>query len=1018
MNDPTDLPYRVVSTRRCAPTVNMLLRMILLLLGIGPAASWFSSSPTEAQEPSPNTPEFRDFGPDLPRIAPRSPEQTLKSLVVDSEFRVELVATEPEVVDPIAVAFDHDGTMYVVEMRGYSEDGELNLGRIRRLQDNDDDGFYETSQVFAEGLSWPTAVTCYGNGVFVAAAPYLFYLQDTDRDGRADTREVIYEGFRRHNVQGLVNTLKWGPDNRIHGATSSTGATLVRPNQEGEPLELKGRDFSFDPRTFEIRATSGGGQHGLSFNRWGEKFVCSNSDHIQQITYDDRYLGRNAYFRPPAPRISIAADGPQADVFRSSPIEPWREIRTRLRVTGRVPGPIERGGQAAGYFTGSTGITIYRGDNWPDKFLDWAFVCDVGSNLIHRKRLTRQGTHYVAHRVDEGSEFVTSPDIWFRPVQLANAPDGALIVLDMAREVIEHPASLPPPIKQHLDLTSGRDRGRIFRIVSKSSPVRRRVRLGDLPPVELVEHLDHPNGWHRETAARLIFENCASDEAVDTYVTHIRQLVHNKTTGAPAKHRALWLLASFDKLQADDVLRVAQSPSAHLRRLAFELSESLLESSDFLRSTLLEMDADAEPFVAVQQAFTLGGLPVSTERRTALMRLVRRHTGEPLVLAAVQTGLGQGAASLLAEAARSPEVVARPSGLDFVSELGRQVQRQAHESEVAEVLRLVEGLTETPVVAQVLLGELVMGETPVSRALRNGQARQLLDQQLERARTSATNPDSSDKEKHIAIALLAVDEFERSQEIYDQLLRPTAPLEFQDAAFHSLSRRQDAEVADFLVQRWSSLSPTRRTGTVKLLLSRAPWKKTLLEALADGRVNVNDLSAYQRQRLRAETPAELWKKIEPDAKPAPTLATFTAKYRQAVATASVSNGQKLFRDKCATCHRLEGFGNELGPNLATMRARGADAIVTNVLYPNREVNPQYIGYTAITHSGTTLSGMIGQETETSIELVDADNKRKVILRNEIDELVSSGKSLMPEGWHKELTPEQLADIVAYLMQIE
>ena len=167
------------------------------------------------------------------------------------------------------------------------------------------------------------------------------------------------------------STFQWGLDNRIHGATSSSGADVVRVDQERtgsgspavidpQPLALRGRDFAFDPRTLEMQPTSGGAQHGLSFNQWGDKFVCSNSDHIQHVRFEDRYVARNPYFAPPGPRASIATDGPQADVFRSSPIEPWRIVRTRLRVQGIVPGPVEGGGTPAGYFTGATGATNFQ----------------------------------------------------------------------------------------------------------------------------------------------------------------------------------------------------------------------------------------------------------------------------------------------------------------------------------------------------------------------------------------------------------------------------------------------------------------------------------------------------------------------------------------------------------------------------------------------------------------------------------------------------------------------------------
>ncbi len=182
----------------------------------------------------------------------------------------------------------------------------------------------------------------------------------------------------------------------------------------------------------------------------------------------------------------------------------WPE--RNLRVAGRVPGPIEGGGQPAGYFTSATGITVYEGGLWGGEEEDWVYVADVGSNLIHRKRLVPDGVTYRGERVEEQTEFVRSSDIWFRPVQMAIGPEGGLYVADMYREVIEHPASLPPELKRQLDLTSGNDRGRIYRIVPADCHYVKPVPLASATTVELVESLDHSNAWHRITAARLLYE--------------------------------------------------------------------------------------------------------------------------------------------------------------------------------------------------------------------------------------------------------------------------------------------------------------------------------------------------------------------------------------------------------------------------------------------------------------------------------------------------------------------------------
>jgi len=535
-------------------------------------------------EEKPDKPDSvdRDYSAELPRIKPSEPDEALATFQVLPGLRVDQLAQEPLVTDPVAMAFDGNGRLFVVQMNGYSEDGGKLLGQVCLLTDQDGDGSFDQSTVYASGLSWPTGVTCFDGGIFVGAPPHIYYFKDTSGNGKADISEIVFTGFGRGNVQGLLNTFKWGLDNRIHGATSSSGATVTRIGGEPmEPLILRGRDFSFDPRSRDLGATSGGGQHGMSFDRWGNKFVCRNSNHLQQIMYDDRYVARNPYLAPPAARVDIAADGPQADVFRASPVEPWRIVRTRLRKQGIVPGPVEGGGTAAGYFTSSTGVTIYRGNAWPREMQGLAVIGDVGSNLVHRKQLTVRGIGYLGQRLDKETEFLRSTDIWFRPVQFANAPDGCLYVADMYREVIEHPLSLHSVIKKHLDLTSGRDRGRIYRVAPEEFSQPPPVRLAAAATAELVQLLDHDNGWHRETAHRLLFERQDLSSIKD-----LEQLA-GTATHPEGQIRILWTLAGLQQLQPATVLAALKDKHPRVREHAVRLSEGLLDRSAAVRDKLL-----------------------------------------------------------------------------------------------------------------------------------------------------------------------------------------------------------------------------------------------------------------------------------------------------------------------------------------------------------------------------------------------------------------------------------------------
>ncbi|NLT70769.1 MAG: c-type cytochrome, partial [Verrucomicrobiaceae bacterium] len=408
------------------------------------------------------------------------------------------------------------GRAYVVEMIGYSERREAAACRIRLLTNADGDGVFEKSVIFKDGLKWPSAILCYKGGVFVGATPDLYYFKDTDGDGVCDEERTVFTGFGggndiRLNMQALFNSLRWGPDNRIWGATAANGGTVTRPDDPTfEPVSLRGSDFSFDPEKLDLRQENGTAQYGMSFDSLGRRFVCSNSRHLIWVAYERQQAKPNSWFSLPAPLVNAAADGPAPTVHRISPDEPWRIVRTRWRVAGVVKGIVEGGGRVSGFLVAASGIHMYWGDAFPPEFRDNAFIGDVGSNLIHRKVMSTpaDSVQPVGTRPDpeETTEFLRSTDYWFRPTSITTGPDGCLYVTDMYREVIEHPWSLPEPIKKHLDLNSGNDRGRIYRIAPEGFVSPAIPDLGALSDEDLAELTEHQNDWHRTTARRLLYE--------------------------------------------------------------------------------------------------------------------------------------------------------------------------------------------------------------------------------------------------------------------------------------------------------------------------------------------------------------------------------------------------------------------------------------------------------------------------------------------------------------------------------
>jgi len=356
----------------------------------------------------------------FPTVSATPPEHAEQTFESQHGFRMELIAHEPMVSDPVDMAYDEQGRAYVVEMRGYPFPEEKNvaptefLGQVRLLEDEDGDGRFDRSRVFAEGLSWPTAVACWKGGIFVAAAPDIWYFRDTTGDGKADELRKVFTGFGRYNIQAIMNTMRWGIDNRIYGAASGNGG-LVRTVDKvnAKPVSVARRDFRFAPETLDLDAISGGARFGSGFDDWGNRFLCNIRNPAQHVVVPSRYLKRNPNQAASTTLHDVAAAGDQIPVFRISPPEVWRTVRAaRWSAEGVNTPRSELIG--AGYWTSSSGVTVYRGGAYPESLAGNIFVGEVAGNLVHRQVMRPDGVTFKSERADAETEFVRSTDIWFR----------------------------------------------------------------------------------------------------------------------------------------------------------------------------------------------------------------------------------------------------------------------------------------------------------------------------------------------------------------------------------------------------------------------------------------------------------------------------------------------------------------------------------------------------------------------------------------------------------------------------
>ncbi|HJT31135.1 MAG TPA: PVC-type heme-binding CxxCH protein [Pirellulales bacterium] len=988
----------------------------------------------------------------LPRVAPKEPAEALKTFETLDGFRMKLLAAEPLVTDPVAMAYDENGLAYVVEMSDYpytdkstdqpfvERTGDLPLGRVRVLEDTDGDGDFDRSTIFARDLSWPTGLAFWKGGVFVAATPDVWYLKDTDGDRRADVRRKVFSGFRKFNVQAVMNNLAWGLDQRIYGAGSSNGGQIRPADQPQARAWTLGRnDFRFDPRDDRFELLSGGARFGNTFDDWGNRFVCNIRNPVQHVVLPSRYLARNPYLPVAAAVHDAAAAGDTLPVYRISPPEAWRVVRAERWSAEANPVPRSET-SAVGYFTSTSGVTIYRGAAYPAKYYGNAFLGEVAANVVHRQVLSADGVTFRAERGDANTEFVRSTDNWFRPVNFVNAPDGTLHVLDMYRETIEHPWSIPDDIKAQLDLESGRDRGRIYRLSPPGFQPPAPPQLGAASDKELVAQLENPNAWWRETAHRLLFERQRPEA-----VAPLRKLL-TESRSPLARLHALWSLEGLQSLTGDDLLRALGDESPGVREHAVRLAEPRLRSAPQLAQGVLALAHDEAIRVRFQAAFSLGELlgpapavAASTgsaadgqrnQTLNALSTIARRDAADPWVGAAVLSSVSEVAPDFLANLLADRRFVARSEAIPLLQDLAAMIGARNRATEIADALRAVAASEDENAEVQAALliglagGLRRAGSRPpkglLSREIApaGSPAASLISRQLKRARQLLGDADVADDRRRRAIELLAVADYHTSAEALGTLLSPREAQTIQLAAVRALSGYTEPAVANLLLQHYAALTPGVRGEIVQALLARGDRIIALLDAIEDRRIQAADVPAARRKLLTEHADPEIRRRAEAlFAQDAPTpRRQVLDEYRPALDLAGDrQRGERVFQRECQACHRQGDRGHDVGPNLLSIKHRTRAEVLTHVLDPNREVAPNFQEYVVALDDGRIVTGIIADETATSVTLRRAERIDETILRRNIDEMSGTGHSLMPEGVEKKINHQEMADLLEYLL---
>jgi putative membrane-bound dehydrogenase-like protein len=948
---------------------------------------------------------------DLPRFPPVAAADALNTFQLRKGFRLELVAAEPLVIDPIALAFDADGRLFVIEMNDYP-DHSARLGQVRRLEDTDGDGRFDKSTVFAKGLRWPSAIHCYAGGLFVGSVPDLIYYKDTDDDGVADEKKVVLTGWGNRagtlDPEGVFGSLAWGLDNRIHGLVNRYSGVITNlTDPAAKPVALGG-NFAFDPRTLVMTVEAGEGQYGMGFNDDGRQFLCRQHRHIMTHLFDRRYAERNPFYPMADPTVDIAVDGPKAALYRISPEEPWRVMRTKWRVEDLENG-IEAGGRASGYFSAACGLTIYRGNAWPREYVGDAFVADPAENIVHRKKVRHTGPTASAERPgdEQNVEFLASKDTWFRPVYMANAPDGTLYVVDMYREIIEA-LGIPEEIVKHLALYAGSDKGRIYRIVPDGFKQPPLPRLSRASLAELVKTLEHPNGWHRDTAARLLYER--NDRAA---ATPLARLLAQAKSSVGRLH-ALYALKGLGALDEQLLLQALSDADGVVREHAVRLFEGFLQNrvpSEELWKKVSGCAADPVVGVRYQLAFTLGEVR-HQERLGVLAQIVRRDATERMVRAAVLSSLAEGAGEMFRLLSNGEDFAGRA---EMLRELAGIVGAA---NEPADLARVREALISTrePLIAFSLARGLGEGLRRAGSSFEKAGVD--LKSVLERAAAAAGDNNELESARQEAVALLAFGSKSETGERLLPLLSVHQPRSIQLAAVSSLDRLSPDGLAAALLDRWASLTPAIREKAVDALLRRPDRAASLLSAMEQGVIQRRDLSLMQMVALRQHSDATIQRRatrVIGDASSA-HRDEVVRRFRPALELrGDIQRGKVVFEQRCQSCHRLANMGFAVGPDLAGARSGEKEKLLINILDPNRDVPPNYFGYVVETADGESNAGLIVNETAGNVVIRQPLGLEVVVPRSRITKMQASSQSFMPEGLEEGLSQQDVADLLGFIL---
>jgi putative heme-binding domain-containing protein len=963
-----------------------------------------------AQDPDRTAPLI-PHGQDRAPNAPCSPAEAARAMTVPPGFEVEVVAAEPDIVNPAAMTFDERGRCWLTESLEYPRrDPGPGRDRVKVLEDTDGDGKADKFTTFAEGLNIPSGIAVGHGGVWVANSPDILFLQDRDGDGKADTREVVATGFGRADTHELPNSLTWGPDGWLYGWNGVFNPSRVA-SKNGETYAFTCAIFRIHPRTrvFEVWCEGTSNPWGIAIDPEGSFFasacVIDHLWHLVETGYYTRQGGPYPSFTWPIGSI------------------------------------VDHTHQKAAY----CGIHYFDSPAYPSEYRGRLYMGNIHGNCINVDVLERNGATY---RAKPARDFVSANDAWFMPVSQKTGPDGCLYILDWYdryhcyQDANRDPAGID------------RNKGRLYRIRYQNTPRRRGFDIARSSDDELIQLLGSPNVYDRDIAQRLV-----SERGSPSIRRKLEALVLDGSGQRRARLHGLWALMGSGPLEPGFHLELLAHTDPTFRAWGVRAAGNAGTIETAIRERVVGLARDESPDVRLQVTIAARKLD-QVKPIPLLLELLRSAKTDPLIPQIVWQSLhplleagGDEFAALLKPKAFNdspalvrlmPRVLERLLGRrtktmgPIIAIMKSLIDPSAEQAvqPAREALAMLAGQVQSGAVSGAQLKSLRAGLGSPIRNIFIGPDHHPLAwdalllaaawkdaEALLRARVVSTDRARPDR---LRLGLLNDLIAARDQGVWKALATIFENREHESAAFRgqviaALGKLDDPRVSEFVLGQYAMMEPDLKPAAIVLLTQRSEWVKALVAAVAGKQIPTSALNVTQLRKLQLSKDPEIsgrvkqvWGTIRDGRNPQRERIADQIRILLHRTPGDPVAGQAVFRKLCAQCHKIYGEGQDVGPEITANGRNDFEQLLSNVFDPSLVIGPGYQATTVATVEGRVMTGLLVEDGQDRVVLKLQGGTLETIPRSQVDELKTSAVSLMPEELEKQLSTQEIADLCAFL----